>query len=117
MIVCNRHYQKGRYPAACYYIGRPGRIARQEVARGAIDATLLGNPYTLREHGGKAIRLYKQWMWEQLRPLCGPVFELLASFPASSYLVCSCAPGPCHGDVLVSAWRWIDDLRDQGDAS
>lgn len=106
MKVTNSHHQKGRWPAHSFYIGRPGRIAREEVARGAIDATLFGNPFTLKEHGEDALELYRRHLWNALKDLPGHR-QALAGLPPDAVLICSCAPRPCHGEIIIAAWSWL----------
>lgn len=106
MKVVNRHRHKGDWPPHHFYIGRPGRIAREEVARGAIDATLFGNPFTLREHGNKALELYKRHLWNSIRDFPENLQALLC-LPPDAVLVCSCSPKPCHGEVVARCWEFL----------
>lgn len=110
--VVNRHHYKGEWPPNHFYIGRPGGIARQEIARGAIDATLFGNPFTLKEHGNKALELYKRHLWDLIR-LSPENLQALLALPPDAVLVCSCKekpgdkPRPCHGEVVVRCWEFL----------
>ena len=112
MKVVNRHHHKGEWPPHHFYIGRPGRIAREEVARGAIDATLFGNPFTLKEHGDKALELYKRHLWNSIRDLPENLQALLC-LPPAAVLVCSCKeksgekPRSCHGEVVARCWEFL----------
>ena len=105
MIVLNRHHHKGLWPPHHYYVGRPGRIAREETGRGAVDATILGNPFTLGDHGEDAVELYRRHLFDALRQ--PEVRELLLAMPPEAALVCSCSPRPCHGEVIATAWEWL----------
>jgi hypothetical protein len=87
--VWNRH--AGPAPAPSIYVGRPSRW---------------GNPWTHLPYGGAphraetreaAIAAYRTWLDEQL--VRDPTF--LEPLRTAAALVCSCAPLPCHADVLV----------------
>jgi len=110
--VVNRHCHKGPWPAHSFYIGRPGGgAAAREISRGAVDATLFGNPFTLQEHGEDALGLYKRWLWDKLQEDPGYKAALRA-LPPDAVLVCSCKPRDCHGDVIIAAWTsWKDSGR------
>ena len=104
LVVVNRHHFKGTYPndEVFIYVGRPGRVADEEIARGCLDGTAFGNPFRI----GKGTPLdeilgrYKRWLWNH-----GPI-EALCDIPEGARLVCSCKPRPCHGDVIAAAWKW-----------
>jgi len=104
--VVNRHHHRGQWPAHTFYVGRPDRIAREEIARGALDATLFGNPFTVKEHGDKALVLYKRHLWNAAKDSRG-ILLALTCLPPDAILVCSCAPRPCHGEVIVALWTWL----------
>lgn len=110
--VVTRHAHKGPWPERHYYIGRPGGIALREIQRGAIDATTLGNPYTLKEHGGDAMHLYKGHLYRRLKTERS-TRDFLAGIPEDAVLICSCKPRPCHGDVIVAAWEWLRDMTEE----
>lgn len=103
--VINRHHFRGkRMPDPWIYVGR---------------GTALGNPFTVQEHGRDgAIQLYRAWLWQKLRQGDPHVLEAMNRITHETNLVCSCAPNPCHADVIVAAWRWMqegmkDDDRDR----
>lgn len=92
--VLNRHHYKGNdeIPQPWVYIGR---------------GSPLGNPYLLKDHGEeRCLRLYKKWLWKQMQDRNERVLADLRRITPSHNLVCSCKPRPCHGDVVVDAWRW-----------
>lgn len=106
LSVVNRHHYKGLYPASGVYIyvGRPGRIADEEIERGCLDGTAFGNPYRVGiVPEDRIIRQYKRWLWNRIQAdvLKGPLLDI----KDGSILVCSCRPRPCHGDVIADAWR------------
>lgn len=98
--VVNRHHFKGddELPRPSCYIGR---------------GTPLGNPFTLEEHGESALPKYKTWLFAQIQKGDPWVLNFLRAITDEHHLVCSCAPKPCHGDVVAAAWRW---LRTQPDS-
>ena len=80
------------------YIGRP---------------SALGNPFTSKTHGQgqrvqsvqESIDLFEQWLEEKIQAKDKDVLaELTRLFKHAQHkpltLVCWCAPGPCHGDVI-----------------
>ena len=91
--VINRHHYKDKaLPWPYVYIGR---------------GTPLGNPYTVAEHGMEALELYRRHLWAKIRAGDREALEVLERLTPHHHLVCSCAPRPCHGDVVVRAWRWL----------
>ena len=96
-VVVNRHWYKDKpFPPRWRYIGR---------------GKPLGNPFTVKEHGEAALDLYRRWLWDKIQARDPSVLAELRQIGPDTALVCSCAPRPCHGDVVVRAWAWI---RDQG---
>jgi hypothetical protein len=94
-VVINRHHFKGqRLPQPSMYIGR-SRTSRPSP---------LGNPYTKAEHGEDALGLYRKHMRAKIDAGDVAVLRALNSITPDHSLVCSCAPRPCHGDVVVELW-------------
>jgi len=73
--------------------------------------TPLGNPYTRAKHGDNAIGLYLEWLREQVRSRSSDVMAELRRIEESTHLVCSCAPRPCHADIIATAWS---AMRERG---
>ncbi|MCH9637828.1 MAG: DUF4326 domain-containing protein [Gammaproteobacteria bacterium] len=94
--VVNRHwYHKTGVPSEARYIGR---------------GTVLGNPFTVREHGAEeALRRYRRWLWDKIRDGDPAVLAEMREITPDTLLMCSCAPRPCHGDVVARAWKWMHD--------
>jgi hypothetical protein len=80
----------------------------------------LGNPWPLElregetraEAAGPALLRYKQWLWSRIKP-GGRYFDPrvaaeLGAITAEHYLVCTCWPRHCHGEVVLEAWRWLN---------
>lgn len=89
MVVWNRH--NGPAPQPSVYVGRPSPW---------------GNPWTHLAFGSaphrsdtrdEAIAKYRSWLDERL--VRDPMF--IEPLRRAASLVCSCAPLPCHADVLV----------------
>lgn len=90
--IINRHHYKGKnLPEPATYIGR---------------GSPLGNPFPVSDHGADSYRLYRQWLWARLVAKDRLVLEALDKITARHHLVCSCWPKPCHGEIVVRAWRW-----------
>lgn len=91
--VVNRHHFPDGVPPPSMYIGR---------------GTPLGNPYTVKDHGPElAMSKYREWIWGKLSVKDPAVLGELAKITEEHKLICSCKPGPCHGDVVVAAWQWL----------
>lgn len=93
-VVVNRHHYKSKeeLPSPWVYIGR---------------GTPLGNPFLLRDHGEeRCLERYRKWLWDKLSQYDEQVLDELRQITPAHHLVCSCAPRPCHGDVVVKAWEW-----------
>ena len=96
------------------YIGRPsglsGKIFREHP--GVLDGTALGNPYTVSsfENPADCLRAYKRWLWDRVKPRANQnpkMLVALESIGEETVLVCSCKPKPCHGDILMDLWRYM----------
>lgn len=83
--VYNRHHV---HPRDAVYVGRPSKWGNRFSHMGGAGTVKVGSR-------GEAIRLYKMWLLEQ--------DDLMAALPElrGRDLLCSCAPEPCHADVLL----------------
>ena len=98
--VVNRHHYRNDdgepdhklLPTPYLYIGR---------------GTPLGNPYTVKEHGHRALDMYRTHLWYKIKERDKKVLGAMAKITWNMHLVCSCAPRPCHGDVVVTCWTWL----------
>lgn len=90
--VINRHHHRDGLPDGSIYIGR---------------GTPLGNPYTVELYGYGALDRYRTWLFERVRAGDRAVLAELGRIGGSAHLVCSCAPRPCHGDIVVEVWEWL----------
>jgi hypothetical protein len=94
------------------YIGRPSP---------------LGNPFTAKDYGKgipvasveESIKLYEIWLMDQIktnpsvRKALNEILNQSAKEPVN--LICWCAPGPCHGDVIKKFINNIVEERNQND--
>lgn len=123
MKVVNRHHLRGAWPEGHVYIGRPGKLADAILAASpeCLDGTALGNPYNPKNFPDPAECLvkYRKHLWKEIGISRASTMYVLAAIRAleNPVLVCSCAPRPCHGDVIAEDWRFIIDALDewQGD--
>lgn len=58
-----------------------------------------GNPFTVKEHGRAAMRLYLDWLRDD--PKGRLRARLAREHLVGKVLGCWCAPKPCHGEVLA----------------
>lgn len=92
-IAVNRYwYPQKKLPPDAIYCGR---------------GTPLGNPFTVAEHGGEALEMYRRWLWQKIKARDPKVVGALDEIKPTSLLACSCKPRPCHVDVIISAWSWL----------
>jgi hypothetical protein len=84
------------------YIGRKNR-------RGNFEPSPLANPFK-RTNGmrpGDTLQQYRQWLWQRIQARDEAVLGELRKIDEGSVLVCWCKPGPCHGDVVMAAAKWL----------
>jgi hypothetical protein len=56
---------------------------------------------------GDTLQQYRQWLWQRIKAKDEVVLRELRRIDEESVLVCWCKPGPCHGDVVMAAVRWL----------
>jgi hypothetical protein len=89
--IWNRHH--GTPPGPSIYVGRnqhdPGK------------ASPLGNL-------AGDLEQYRRWLGSRLRKADRDqaVAAAIEEITAAHFVICSCWPNPCHGEVIVRAWRW-----------
>lgn len=72
------------------YIGRP---------------SIFGNPFPVGVNSRESvIRKYFEYAINNKRLL-----ESIRNIPYNAILGCFCAPLPCHGDVIITLWRYMHD--------
>lgn len=97
-IVINRHHYRGRrMPEPWLYIGRNDRQPHR--------ASPLANPFTVGENGLGALDMYREHLRARIDAGDQAVLGELRRIGPGTHLVCSCAPRPCHGDVVLELWR------------
>src|SRR5436309_3495114 len=80
-----------------------------------VKGSPLGNRFRLGTHGGRdeVIGKYKAWLWQEIKSGCGAALEELqrlaelARAGEDIYLICWCAPLPCHGTIIAKAIQWM----------
>jgi hypothetical protein len=85
------------------YIGRANQ-------RAGLAASPLANPYKVSDYGGQrgaTLDDYRHWLWGRIVAGDAAVLAALRGITAETVLVCWCKPGPCHGDVVAAAARWV----------
>ena len=85
------------------YIGRVNPAVQ-------LAASPLANPFRPRDFGGKrgaTLPHYRRWLWRQIQAGNQDVMQALAAVTEERVLVCYCAPGPCHGEVVKAAAAWL----------
>ncbi len=93
MRVLNRHHLKqGQWPAGAVYVGR---------------GHPLGNPYRIGPDGdrGAVIAQYRARLVAKLDAGDRAIFAALRAMAEGTDLVCSCAPKPCHAEVIADVWH------------
>jgi len=83
------------------YIGRENKYA-------GVRASVLANPYR-RGKGEQDSTLgnYRKWLWAKIQAGDEDVIKALRRIDKHTILVCWCKPGPCHGDVVKAAAKWL----------
>ena len=69
----------------------------------------LGNPYTSRDWREKAIPKFRRHLWNLIQRRDPSTMLQLRSIGPDTLVVCSCAPAPCHVEVIIAAWQWLCD--------
>lgn len=132
--VVNRHrfqYVRGWGPEP-----KPSKTGRSRKPKMPEDAiyggrgTPLGNPFRWQAFGEQALGLYRRHLaiamglqapavaiegvtiaarriLERTVPGDPRVLMQLRSIGPETLLVCSCAPQPCHLDIVLNAWLWL----------
>jgi hypothetical protein len=97
----------------------PVVVNRKTVVRADFDAdakwvsigrpSRYGNPFVIGKHGTRdeVVEKYRHWLWSQIQYGIISVADLKA-LGGADFLVCYCAPLPCHGDVLLRAIEWAN---------
>lgn len=110
--VLNRHHYRTRdeIPEPWIYMGRGHVLGNPFVVvtdDPEIRSTLAEDPKN-PEHRSSidALTRYKRWLWDKICKRDLAVLRELGKITPEMNLVCSCAPRPCHLDVVVRAWKW-----------
>jgi len=92
MLVVNRHHIKSPWPKNYRYVGR---------------GTPLGNPFIIGKDGDRkeVISKYELYLREKIETGDPAILSALKELSGDTVLVCSCAPLPCHADVIKKLWN------------
>ncbi len=92
MKILNRHHLQKPWPAGAVYVGR---------------GHPLGNPFRIGPDGDRAevIEKYRDWLTERIEAGDRAILAALRTLREDTGLVCSCAPAPCHAEVIRDAWH------------
>ena len=90
--VLNRHRLTTPWPPGAVYVGR---------------GHPLGNPFVIGRDGNReeVIRLYRDHLERAVARKDPEIWSALRALDAQSALVCSCAPAPCHAEVIGELWQ------------
>lgn len=99
LVVNRHHYQNKPFPEGYQYLGRPHPLS---------------NPFTVEDYGREgALDLFRRHLKAILRDRQGEAWNCLVNL-ASDYaagipiaLGCSCAPQPCHLDLVKETVVWL----------
>ena len=102
--VGNRHwYKNGAWPRSAIYVGRPTTLA-DKIFRAqphVRNGTALGNVNV-------DLAAYRRWLFVKIKDRDNSVMGVLRSIRADDVRICSCAPRPCHADIILKAWKWLN---------
>jgi hypothetical protein len=90
-VVVNRRHKGAKYDV---YIGRGKGGEIPKTGRG-----MWGNPFVVGIHGTdeECIAHFERYLREERQDL----MDLIPTYIKGKRLSCTCAPKPCHGDVLA----------------
>jgi hypothetical protein len=98
--VWNRHH--GKPPGPSEYCGWGSPV---------------GNPWRLQDGDDRSsaaeglLEKYRRWLAARIKPgspdYDQAIVDWIRALTPEHYVVCSCGPDRCHGDLLVKAWRWL----------
>ena len=97
-------FQKQKIHANWVYIGRGSALGNQF-------------PITKKQNRKAVIQMYREWLWDKIKANDQRVISELRKLLALNkefvnlYLVCSCKPLPCHGDVIKSCIEWAESRQ------
>jgi len=88
--ILNRHKIE-RWPVNARYIGR---------------GTPFGNPFAIGQDGDRetVIEKFRSYLERESEDGSSRIVDALRGLREDTALVCSCAPRPCHGEVIRAAW-------------
>lgn len=102
----------GKPPAPYLYVGR------FMGGKNPLEASPLGNPFKVKQHGANCLRLYRRWLFEQIEAGNPQIMFLLTqAITDETVLACWCCdkegeaiftePEICHAQIIAKAWRHL----------
>jgi hypothetical protein len=84
----------------------------KKVPDGAINikrGSIFGNPFEIGKHGTReeVIEMFRVDLWKRMRQ--DKVFAKQVLELHEKNVCCCCFPKACHGDVLLSAAKWLSE--------
>jgi len=93
-----------RYSEYTHYIGRPSSLANRYTNKSTKFSTVRGKPVVVVGSVEEAITGF------ELDALNDPKILIeIRELPADAILGCWCKPGPCHGDVIITLWKEMNE--------
>lgn len=102
MKVLNFYHIGKKIPDNAVYIGR-------ENIKHNLKQSKFANPFPINElhTRDEVIEAYRKWLWQMLNS--GVITKQDILELEGKDLVCYCNPHPCHGDVLLNAFRYYKE--------
>jgi hypothetical protein len=107
-VIWNMHHPwraDQERPPGLIYVGR---------SRDLGGPSPLGNQFRLdpeKPREGQAAAVlgqYRRWLWDRIEAKDPRVLAAIHAIKLDSFLGCTCWPLPCHAEIIVKAWRWLN---------
>lgn len=107
----NRESLEVSFGSNWMYIGRGD-------SRKGLERSPLANPFSHLKNANaiqcksreEAIAEYRKWLWEKIKVCDKKVLQELYKIEKTTVLVCYCHPEPCHGEVVLKAAKWVQEV-------
>lgn len=103
-VINRHHFHDKPMPDPNIYVGRGtplgNTVSRREDGKYIIGVDTVASPE-------RAMGAYGDWLWRKIEARDPEVMAALNSIGPNHFLVCSCAPAPCHADVVARAAEWL----------
>lgn len=102
-LINRHHFKEQPLPQPHVYIGR-GTPLGNAVSSREKGAFFIGNAMATPQ---EALAAYEDWLRNQVSRRDPAVMAALNSIGPDHFLVCSCAPAPCHGEAVARVAEWL----------